>query len=107
MRNRPTQAEQKFIEGATAKDSLTVQKKSEDLHKYVKRIIWPIDDRLINPSLGEGSNLRKNLTVSLTEQEWNSIDRHTKALRINKTEWVRYALFKLMQEEQLYCFQNK
>jgi hypothetical protein len=108
MRKRPDREieEKKFVENAEASiaDQRTIK---EDLHKYVKRIDWPIVEGDITPSLAEGSNLRKHLTLSLTEKEWNSIDRHTKALGINKTAWVRYAIFKSMQEEQIYCFKNK
>jgi hypothetical protein len=43
----------------------------------------------------------------LKEKEWNSIDRHVKALDRNKSEWIRHALLRLMQEEQIYCFKNR
>lgn len=108
MRKRPEREieEKRFIEGAEASisDQKTVK---EDLHKYVRKMNWPIDDADISPSLAKGSNLRKHLTLSLTEVEWNSIDRHTKSIGTNKTAWIRYAVFRLMQEEQIYYFKNR
>jgi len=108
MRKRPEREmeEKKFIDNAQASmaDQKTIK---EDFHKYVRRMNWPIDNTDISPSLAEGSNLRRHLTLSLTEKEWNSIDRHTKALGTNKTAWIRYAIFRLMQEEQIYYFKNK
>lgn len=80
----------------------------EDLHSYVRPIDWPLSKEEISPSLAEGSEtLNKNMSIFLKEQEWNSIDRHTKALKLNKSTWIKYAIFKLMQEEQLYCFKHK
>ncbi|MDR2781363.1 MAG: hypothetical protein LBB21_02790 [Holosporaceae bacterium] len=80
----------------------------DDLHKYVRSIDWPISQDIVLPSLADGSTtLNKNLSVYLKEREWNSIDRHVKALDRNKSEWIRYALLKLMHEEQMYCFKNK
>ena len=108
MRKRPDREieERKFVESAEASiaDQKTVK---EDLHNYVRRVDWPLDGVDIIPSLAEGSNLRKHLTLSLTEKEWNSIDRHTKSIGTNKTAWIRHAIFRLMQEEQIYCFKNK
>jgi hypothetical protein len=78
----------------------------EDLHQYVRPVEWPTDQVL--PSLAEGSaTLNKNLSVYLKEKEWNSIDRHVKALGRNKSEWIRHALLKLMQEEQIHCFKSR
>ena len=80
----------------------------DDLHQYVRPISWPIYEETISPSLADGSTtLNKNMTIAIKENEWNSIDRHVKALKLNKSEWIRYALFKLMQEEQIHCFKNK
>ena len=80
----------------------------EDLHKYVRPREWPVSKEIVSPSLADGSKiLSKNLTVSLKESEWNSIDRHVKALNVNKAEWIRYALLKLIQEEQIYFLKNK
>jgi len=80
----------------------------DDLHQYVRPIDWPLDKETISPSLADGSStLNKNMTIAVKENEWNSIDRHVKALKLNKSKWIRYALFKLMQEEQIYCFKNK
>ena len=108
MRKRPelTPEEKKFIEGATANkaDQSTVK---EDMHKYVRRMLEPIDHYKPNPSMAQGSPLRKDLTTSLTEIQWNTLDRHVKAIGAQKAEWVRHAIFKLIEEEQLYCFKNR
>jgi hypothetical protein len=80
----------------------------EDLHKYVRPINWPISKEQISPSMADGSAaLNKNMSICLKEREWNSIDRHVKALDRNKSEWIRYAMLRLIQEEQLYCFKHK
>ncbi|MDR0697400.1 MAG: ribbon-helix-helix domain-containing protein [Christensenellaceae bacterium] len=101
------QAVDKFVKDS-ASEVLDEKGSVEDLHKYVRSIEWPISKDLIYPSLAEGSvTLSKNMTIYLKENEWNSIDRHVKALGRNKSEWVRYALLRLIQEEQIYCFKNK
>lgn len=106
MKNRPTK-EKVFIDNAVAeKADITNQK--EDLHQYVKkRTKWPLDDTPISPSMAEGSHLRKNINLTFKEFEWNSIDRHTKAIGISKTDWIRYAVFKQLQEEQIMFLKEK
>lgn len=108
MRKRSdlTPAEQKFIEGASANqaDQKTIK---EDMHKYVRRMLEPVDDYKPDPSMAEGSSLRKDLTVGLTESQWNTVDRHVKAIGVQKSTWVRHALLKLIEEEQTYCFKNR
>lgn len=79
----------------------------EDLHKYVRPDIWPITDELIAPSMPEGSNALKLLTIQTRDFEWKAIDRHVKALRVSKSEWLRHAIYKLMQEEQEYFLKNR
>ena len=79
----------------------------EDLHQYVRSIKWPIEDISISPSMSKGSKLGKPISISMKEYEWNTIDRHTKAIRIAKATWIKYAIFKLLQEEQVYCFKNR
>jgi hypothetical protein len=96
-----------FIHNATSETRDEIGE-IEDFHKYVRPMDWPISKDPISPSLAEGSTtLNKNLSVYLKEKEWNSIDRHVKALDRNKSEWIRYALLRLMQEEQIYCFKNR
>lgn len=106
MRRKPIKSkEDLFIENAQAHDIIS-QTSTEDIHQYVIREKWPISEEILTPSLSEGSNLRKPITLPLKEYEWNSIDRHTKTLGIQKSEWIRYAIFKLMQEEQAYFLQK-
>jgi hypothetical protein len=108
MRNRPSlnkTAEQKFIENAQGGLSEAKIVK-EDLHKYVKKAKWPLEEYSPSPSLAEGSNLKKPLLLYLNEQEWNSIDRHVKIIGTSKQEWFKYAFHKLLEEEQHYFFKN-
>lgn len=95
--------EVEFIRAAAEEQNTT-----EDLHKFVKPSKWPISDKILRPSLANGSTkLRKALTIQLKEAEWNSIDRHIKTLNVGKNEWVRYAILKQLQEEQLYFFKKR
>jgi hypothetical protein len=80
---------------------------SEDLHHYVHRMAWPTGQEKVAPSMADGSSLNRSMTISLQEKEWNSIDRHAKALGIPKARWIRHAIFKLMEEEQKYCFRHR
>lgn len=97
------QHEEKFISEAVAEKTETVK---EDLHKYVTRSAWPLFGE-ISPSYAEGSNLSKPLNVSMKEFEWNSIERHIKTLDVEKSKWIRYAIFKLIEEEQFLFFKDK
>ena len=107
IRSKDIKKSDSFINEAAAEKRDSIGE-IEDLHKYVRPIDWPLDKEPLSPSLAEGSTtLNKNMTLALKENEWNSIDRHVKALNRNKSEWIRYALFRLMQEEQIYCFKNK
>jgi hypothetical protein len=90
------------IEGGTG-----AEPEEEDRHRYVHRMSWPIATEVIEPSLADGSHLHKSMTLLLQEKEWNSIDRHTKALGVSKSAWVRYAMLKLLQEEQDFCFEHR
>lgn len=95
---------QNFIENLDIDEKIPV----EDLHAYMRPIDWPLSKETIAPSLAAGSDtLNKNMSIFLKENEWNSIDRHTKALKLNKSTWIKHAIFKLMQEEQVFCFKHK
>ena len=96
--------DERFIDNAISEKADTEIIK-EDLHKYVKLSKWPILEEA-SPSYAKGSHLNKNINLPLKEYEWNSIDRHTKMLGIAKTEWIRYAIAKLLQEEQIYFLKN-
>ena len=109
MRKSPTtkrEQVEKFIDGAVS-DLASDKTIIEDLHKYVKHSRWPILLEKISPSLASGSNLNKGLNLPLKEYEWNSIDRHVKALGVKKTEWIRHAMFRLLQEEQIHFLKHK
>lgn len=108
MRKRPNkiEVERNFIEKSIA-DKAEKETIKEDMHMHVVRTGWPIFEEELSPSMAEGSNLRKTMTITFKEFEWNSVDRHTSKIGVEKAEWVRYAIFKLMQEEQLYFLKTK
>lgn len=107
MRKRPKRQDiGNFLDGsASLKADEGVLK--EDYHRYVRRASWPLDDASPTPSMANGTNLRKPITLPLKEYEWNSLERHTKALGVQKSEWIRHAMFDLMQKEQLHFFKNR
>lgn len=104
MRRRPNKEtlEKKIIDNASVYEHEDDERK--DIIKrdsaFVSKQRWPIYNTPINPTLREGSTNRRLLTISLTEYELNSINHHTSELGVSKSEWMRYACFKLMQEEQ-------
>jgi len=105
MRNRPTQKEAlEFVEKAHKDEKMNTK---VDFHKYVRKSKWPIFDDVISPSMADGSHLRKPMSLPIKEFEWNSIDRHTKTIGVNKSEWLRYAILRLMQDEQLSFMKKK
>ena len=110
MRKRMTAVnrEETFIEGAATEIEET-QPKTVDLHRYVKRHDWPLDQKEPNPSLSAKGrkDLKKPLLIHLSEQLWNSIDRHTRVLGVSKGEWVRHAMLRLLEEEQNSFFNMK
>ena len=77
-----------------------------ELFKLVEKSKWPVLDTEIC-SLAEGSELKKHTLINLTEREWNTIDRHTNSLGISKNQFMKYAIFKTILEEQLYFLKNK
>jgi hypothetical protein len=106
MRKRKELNAAAFISQA-AEEGTDAPPPGEDLHRYVHRTVWPIGQTPVAPSLADGSSLGRSLTIALQEKEWNSIDRHTKALGIPKARWIRHAIFRLMEEEQQYCFRHR
>ena len=100
-RSMPTSSEEAFISGAVTEQELT-SPKTIDLHRYVVRPrIWPLAHPNPNPSLAKGrEDLKKPFLIHLTEQQWNSLERHCKVLGVSKAEWLRHAMFRLLEEEQ-------
>ena len=107
MRKRPDKEQliENFIKKAP--QDANIQQDIKDLHTYIQHAKWPLCNNKITPSLAKGSNLRKPLLLPLKEYEWNSINRHVKALGVQKSEWIRYAIFKLMSEEQAHFVKQK
>jgi hypothetical protein len=110
MRKRSTVVsnEEAFITGAATEQEV-VQPKTTDLHRYVVRPrTWPLSHLNPTPSLAKGrEDLKKPFLIHLTEQQWNSLERHTKALGVSKAEWLRHAMLRLLEEEQLAFLQLK
>lgn len=101
MRKRPTQKNvDEFIEGASTAKELV--KNIEGRNDYFRKINWPTGINYSVPASTTGSNLRKAISMSTTEKEWNAIDDHVKFLGVSKMEWLRYAIFKTMNEEIEY-----
>lgn len=105
MRRRSTapslSREDAFISGAATEQETTTPK-TVDLHRYVVRPrVWPLTNPDPNPSLAKGrEDLKKPYLIHLTEQQWNSLERHTRVLGVSKAEWMRYAMLRLLEEEQ-------
>jgi hypothetical protein len=103
MRKRSTalSSEEAFITGSAAEQEVTTPK-TVDLHRYVVRPrTWPLSHSNPTPSLAKGrEDLKKPFLIHLTEQQWNSLERHCKELGVSKAEWLRHAMFRLLEEEQ-------
>lgn len=112
MRKRPQNQElvNKFIDGASTNIEEQVnilestQKTSQEIDlNYappVENLTWPIDKEDIKPFYSEGCLLKKPLSINLNEKEWNTVDRHVKALGVSKDKWVKRAIFKQLYTEQ-------
>jgi hypothetical protein len=109
MRRRmaPPNPEEAFIAGAVTEHEAT-EPKTVDLHRYVRPHAWPLSRPNPNPSLAKGrEDLKKPYLIHLTEQQWNSLERHAKVLGISKAEWVRHAILRLLEEEQQMFLQMR
>lgn len=93
MRKRPHH-EKSFIRAA-----IVDQSEQEAEAVYNAHVKWPLLPNVSTPLMADGTVLRKPMTLPLKEYEWNTIDDHTKRLGISKAEWIRYAIFRVMQEE--------
>lgn len=111
MRKRPTNSkiEENFINRATANIEMLSEEDTDilDIHKYVSDIKWPLENDDVNPSYDEGSLLKKPISININEKEWNTIDRHVKALGVPKDKWAKRAIFKQIYIEQLAAFKKR
>jgi hypothetical protein len=99
--------EESFITGAATEQEVTTPQ-TVDLHRYVRPHTWPLSHPHPSPSLAKGrEDLKKPYLIHLTEQQWNSIERHTKVLGVSKAEWIRHAILRLLEEEQQMFLQMK
>lgn len=86
--SKPTQSKQKT---ATA-----------DPHAYIRRTEWPILPSF-EPVMADGrEDLDKPFVMRMKENLWCSIDRHCKALGVDKSKWIRQAILNQMAAEQQY-----
>jgi hypothetical protein len=107
-RSRIVLREEAFIGGAATEQEAT-EPQTVDLHRYVVRPRkWPLSKGKPTPSLAKGrEDLKKPLLIHLTERQWNSLERHTQTLAVSKAEWLRHAMMRLLEEEQLAFLQLK
>ncbi len=93
--------EDEFIDAASTEQEISAPK-TVDLHRYVRTRPWPLTQSHPEPSLAKGrEDLKKPLLIHLTEQQWNSLERHTTVLGVSKASWVRHAILRLLEEEQM------
>lgn len=87
IRNKPI-TKRNFIEDANA-----------DLHLQQNYNKYNMDE--FNIEKEDGSKLRKDICISMTEQEWNTLTNHIKHKigNVSKSKWIKYACWKLMNEE--------
>ncbi len=99
MRKKPniTDKEKNFIDSADVNIKDNLKNKSNDFENKSK---WPFTSEDYTPVFPNGSNLKKPITLAIKEYEWLAIEEHTKMLGVSKTEWIRFAMYKLMFEEQ-------
>jgi hypothetical protein len=79
---------------------------TRSIYNLVHRVMWPIDGE-VAPSLLKGRNdVEKNLSLRINEDIWLSIEAHCASLDVTKSEWIRFAMLRLLQYEQQW-FINK
>lgn len=108
MRKRPetllSDAKEQFIKSASSNEKN--HGPQEDLHRYVKPTIWPFTGKT-QPSLASSGHFTKSFRLTIKKFEWDAVERHVKSLGIQKSTWIRHAIFKLMEEEQLFFLKQK
>lgn len=88
---------QSFIHAATVNSS----ERLAEIKRLTSSDKWEWDPSLKDEiDFEEGSHLKKNITLILTESEWNTVDVHVKKLSVSKAEWLRYAVYRILAEEQ-------
>ncbi len=96
IRKKPglDEVKKKFIDSASAE----LYPSEEDIDQYQE----PYSLDKINIDWQDGSKCAKNLTISLSEMEWNTLHHHImKYGGRNKAKWIRYYLFKGVEQEML------
>lgn len=84
----------------TAPTGDSKQEQEVDPHQHVRRTEWPILPSL-DPFMADGrEDLDKPFVMRMKENLWCSIDRHCKALGVDKSKWIRQAILNQMAAEQ-------
>jgi hypothetical protein len=73
-----------------------------DLYKAIKSYKWPFYKGNL-AELAPGTDIDKQMSVFMNERVYNTIERHVKLLKVNRSMWIRFSLLKTIKEEQLYC----
>jgi hypothetical protein len=73
-----------------------------DLYKAIKGYKWPLYKADL-AELAPGMDIDKQMTIHMNERVYNTIERHVKLLKVNRSMWIRFSLLKTIKEEQLYC----
>lgn len=106
MRKRPIRSDvAEFINNAVA-DKITTSYEDSEIFLMLSKIKWPINGEKFHAPNTEGSTLRKDLNIALKEHEWNALDKHVGSIGISKLQWVKHAIFKLMDEERKSCLKQ-
>lgn len=71
-----------------------------------QQLKWPVLKINLKPIMNNGSSLRKPINLPLKEFEWNTLENHTKKIGVGKTEWIRYAIYRILVEEQEYYYKD-
>ena len=102
----------KLVESAPEKSATSIPpaepvNEDGDPHQFVHRTGWPILESL-NPYFADGrDDLDKPFIMRMKENLWLSIDRHCKALGVDKSKWIRQAILnQLAAEQQHFLNQN-
>lgn len=94
IRKKPTLDEIKknFVDSASTNAELENNKQIKYIDKY------SIEN--INIQWEDGSRCGKNLTINLSEIEWNTLHHHImKHGSGNKARWIKYYIFKSIEQE--------
>lgn len=107
MRRKPKtrKIEEQFIESSPTEEKNS-ERISSNLIDRTQQLKWPVIRLDTNPIMNNGSSLRRPINLPVKEFEWNTVESHTKKLGVGKTEWISYAIYRLLIEEQEYYYNS-